>query len=149
MAKISIHIPDDVLAKVRKHKDRLNISRVCSNALLKEVEIVSNIPPMVDETKALIERLRQGMQAQQLTSFNLGVKLAQSYMSKVSYDRLRASGTFVPSNNKPIVLPNEVEEYLERFSLEKKSKHPLHRQSFLRGWHVVMKRTWETVKDKI
>jgi hypothetical protein len=149
MAKICIHIPDDILAKVKRHKDRMNISKVCSAALLKEVEVISNIPQMVDETKNLIERLRQGMHAEHSESFNIGVKLAQAYLSKISYERLRAWGTFIPESKRPLVLPEEVEDYLERCSMEKKLRHPIHRPSFAKGWHVVMKRTWETVKDKV
>ena len=76
MAKISIHIPDEVLDKVRQHKDKLNISKVCSNALLKEVEVISNVPPMVEETRKLIERLRKDLHQQHLESFNLAIEAA-------------------------------------------------------------------------
>ena len=149
MAKISIHIPDDVLEKVRQHKDKLNISRVCSNALLKEVEVVSNVPPMVDETKKVIDRLRGELHKQQVESFNMGVSMAQKFVSNVSYEQLRYWGSLVFSERKRLVLPEDIENLLEKYSLEKKFKTPFHRNSFVKGWLTVMRRTWETVRDKI
>jgi hypothetical protein len=149
MAKISIHIPDDVLERVRQHKDRLNISKICSNALLKEVEVVSNVPPMVEQTRKLIEKLQKDMHRQQVESFNLGISLAQNFMEKVSYDQLRYWGSIVFSDRKRLVLPEEIEDYLEKSSLENKFKSPFNRPSFNKGWLTVMRRTWETVKDKI
>ncbi|MBU2560753.1 MAG: hypothetical protein KKD17_00495 [Nanoarchaeota archaeon] len=149
MAKISIHIPDDVLARVREHKDSLNISKVCSNALLKEVEMIANVPPMVEQTRKLIERLRSDVHSQHMESFNLGVRLAQDFLSRSSYDQLRYWGSMVFSEKKRFVLPEEIEDYIERCSLEKRFRHPFHRNSFVRGWLGVMQRTWETVKDKV
>lgn len=149
MAKISIHIPDDVLAKVRQHKDSLNISKVCSNALLKEVEVISNVPPMVEQTRKLIEKLRQDTHQRNLESFNLGVRLAQEYLMKASYEELRHWGSVVFSEKKSFVFPEGVEDYLERCSLENRFRYKFNRTSFTRGWLGVMKRTWETVKEKV
>lgn len=149
MAKISIHIPDDVLERVRQHKNRLNISRVCSNALLKEVEVVSNVPPMVEQTRRLIDKLKKEMHRQQVESFELGASFAQDFLEKVSYDQLRYWGSVVFSERRRLVLPEEIEDRLEKVSLEKKLKSSLDRSSFNRGWLTVMRRTWETVKDKI
>ena len=149
MAKISIHIPDEVLKKVRQHKDRLNISKICSAALLKEVEVISNVPPMVNETKKIIDRLRKDMHKQQIESFNIGIKLAQTYISKVNYEQLRHWGSVVFSEKKRFVLPEAIEDYIEQCSLENRFKYPFNRHSFVKGWLTVMRRTWETVKDKI
>lgn len=137
------------MAKVKENKHRINISRVCSAALLKEVEMVSNLPPMLSETERLIARLRDDMQKQHVESFNLGVKLAQAYLSRISHDQLSYWGSLVFSDSKKLVLPEEVDDYIERCSLERKFKHPLHRPSFAKGWLGVMKRSWETVRDKI
>jgi hypothetical protein len=149
MAKISIHIPDEFLKRVREHKDRLNISKICSTALLKEVEIVSNVSPMVDATRKLIERMQKEMHKQQVESFNLGISLAQSYAEKVSYDQLRYWGSLVFSERKRLVLPEEIEDYIEKCTLEKRLKSSFRRESFVKGWLTVMRSTWETVKDKI
>jgi hypothetical protein len=147
MAKISIHIPDGILAKVRQHKDRMNISKVCSTALLKEVEVISSVPPLVDETRRLIERLRKDVGRQQLESVDLGTRLAKGYLPKLTMEQLRYWGSLKDSERN-VVLPEEIEDYIERISLEKKISD-IHRQSLLRGWSIVMKRTWETVRDRV
>ncbi|MFC1741853.1 hypothetical protein ACFL3V_04930 [Nanoarchaeota archaeon] len=149
MAKISIHIPDETLERVRMYKDQLNISKICSTALLREVETISNVPPMVEETRKLIDRLAKETQKKHIESFNLGVKLALAQMSKVTYEQLRFWGSMVFSEKQRLILPEELENYLEKVSLEKQMSHPLHRPSFSKGWLSVMKRTWKTVKDKI
>ncbi len=149
MAKISIHIPDDVLVKVREYKDKLNISKVCSTALLKEVEVLANVDPMVEQTRKLIERLRKDTHKQHLESFNLGVRFAQDHMAKTSFEQLQFWGTQNITEKSRIVLPEEVENHLEKCALDGSMKQPLHKQSFFKGWHNVMKRTWSTVKDKI
>ena len=149
MAKISIHIPDDILERVKVHKDRLNISKICSTALLKEVEVIANLPPLIEETRKLIDRLRKDTQKQHIESFDLGIKMAQGYMSKVSFEQLRFWGTMTQIEMKRLVLPEKIEDKLEKYSLDNKFTHPLHRPSFARGWLSIMKRTWETVKDKV
>ncbi|MBW2964925.1 hypothetical protein KY363_05710 [Candidatus Woesearchaeota archaeon] len=149
MAKISIHIPDETLAKVREHKDCLNISRICSNALLKEVETISRVPAMVDETRKLIERLRSEEHVQHVESFDLGVRIARSYLQKASSEQLSYWSSLVFSERKRLVLPDEVEDYIERLILEKRFSQKFHRPSFAKGWLGVMQRSWETVKDKI
>ncbi|MBW2967499.1 hypothetical protein KY362_03360 [Candidatus Woesearchaeota archaeon] len=151
MAKISIHIPDEVLEKVRQHKDSLNISKVCSAALLREVEIIADVPALVDETRKLLTRLRDNLHARQKESFDLGVSLAQAYLSKASHDQLQYWGSLVFSERKRLVFPEDVEDYLERHSLKKDARPgpSLHRPSFTKGWLAVMQRTWATVKDRI
>ncbi|MFH1668908.1 MAG: hypothetical protein ABIA62_03195 [Candidatus Woesearchaeota archaeon] len=149
MAKISIHIPDEVLKRVRENKDRLNISKVCSTALLKEVEVLSNVDPMVEQTRKLIDRLRKDTHKQHLESFNLGVRMAQDHMSKTSFEQLQFWGTMPISDKSRIILPEDIENILEKRTLDGNMSHPLHRASFFRGWHNVMKQTWSTVKDKI
>jgi hypothetical protein len=52
------------------------------------------------------------------------------------------------SEGKKLVLPEEVEDYIERCSMEKRMKHHFHRPAFAKGWLGVMNRTWTTVKDK-
>ncbi len=148
MAKMSIHIPDEILAKLQPHKDRMNISRVCSAALLKEVEVLENIPPLVDETRKMIDRLRGEVHKNNVDSFNLGVKLARAFMSRVTFEQLRFWGSFVFSERKNIVLPEEVEDYIERCMLEHKFRN-FHKPSFSRGWLSVMKGAWESAKDRI
>lgn len=149
MAKISIHIPDETLVRVRQHKDSLNISRVCSNALLKEVEIISRVPPMVDETRKLIERLRSEAQVQHVESFDLGVRLARSYLQKTNAEQLSYWGGLVFSEKKMLIIPDEVEAYIEKLILEKRFSGRFHRPSFTKGWIGVMQQSWETVRDKI
>jgi hypothetical protein len=149
MAKISIHIPDETLLKVRTHKDRINISRICSNALLREVEIISNVPPLVEETQKLIDRLARETHTKHIESFNLGTLLAQKYLAKATYEQLQYWGSLVFSKQKHLILPEEIENHLENRALEKKFKHPLHRPSFTKGWLSIMRSTWETVKDKV
>jgi hypothetical protein len=149
MAKISIHIPDDVLEQVREHKDRINISKICSTALLKEVEVISNVSPMVEETKKLIERLRKETHQSHIESFNLGVSLAQDFLPTVNQEQLRYWGALIFSERKRLVFPEDIEDYIEHSSLENRFQYPFHRSSFTKGWLSVMKRTWETVKENL
>ena len=149
MAKISIHIPDETLVKVRQHKDRLNISKICSTALLKEVEMISDIPPLVQETQILIERLRKQTSSQHKESFDLGTKLATTYIKKITLDQLGYWGSLVFSEKKKMIFPEEIEDIIEQHTLDKTLTNRFHRPSFTKGWLSIMKRTWETVKDKI
>ncbi len=149
MAKISIHIPDEVLDRVREYKDRINISRICSTALLKEVKVISDVPPMVEQTRKLISRLRGEIHRSELDSFNLGVKLAQDFLGSISLDQLRAWGTMSFSSKRSLVFPEAVEDFIEQGTLENRFSSPFHRPSFAKGWLSVMRRTWETVNDKV
>jgi len=116
---------------------------------MREVEVLSSVPPMVEETRKLIDKLRSDMNRQQVDSFNMGVSLGRAYLSKVSIEQLRFWSEISVSENRKVTLPEGVEEYIERGLLEHKFKHPFHRVSFNKGWLSVMKRSWETVKDKV
>ena len=61
MAKMSIHIQDDILEKIKPYKDMINVSKVCATALMKQVEIYSSIPKEVRNMQSLVLRLRKDM----------------------------------------------------------------------------------------
>lgn len=149
MAKISIHIPDDVLDKVREHKDSLNISRICSSALLKEVELIADVPSLVQETRKLISRLRSELHDREVESFDFGVQLAEAYLSRVSHDQLMTWGSLKFSEKKTLAFPEDIEDHIEKCELDGVLNHRLQRAAFTRGWLSVMKQSWETVKDKL
>ena len=150
MAKMSIHIQDEVFERIRPYKDRINISRVCSAALSKEIEIFSSVPNEVRNTQSLILRLRKGMHEQKKESFNLGVAMERLYTKDITYEELNEWGSKGYSKNEAYYFPEEVEDKIEKYLLEEDNKlSVLDREAFIQGWLTVMKKTWEIVRDKV
>jgi len=150
MAKMSIHIQDEIVEKIRPYKDMVNISKICATALLKEIEILSNVPNEVKNMQTLILRLRRNMGLQKKESFNLGVVIARLYTKDIKYDELKDWGSRSYSKKENYYFPEEVEDKIERYLLEEENKiNDLDRESFAQGWLTVMKNTWEMTKNKI
>lgn len=149
MAKISIHIQDQVLDRIKPYKERINISKVCSRALLKEIEVFAAVPKEVATMQNLITRLRNDLNRQKQESFNLGIAMAKLYTSRISYEELSEWGKKMYNNRDEYYFPEEIEDKIERYLLEGGNKHPFDRKAFSQGWVTIMKKTWETIKAKV
>jgi len=149
MAKISIHIQDQVLDKIKPYKERINISRVCSSALLKEIEVFSAVPTEVANMQSLIIRLRKDITKRKRESFNLGMAMARLYSSNITYEELQEWGKKTYSNNDEYYFPEEVEDKIERYLLEGANKHPFDRKAFSQGWSTILRKTWDTVRNRV
>ena len=59
MARLNISIRDDLHARLSSVRDRLNVSRVCANALEKEVAVLEARPdPSLPDVGHMIDRMR-------------------------------------------------------------------------------------------
>jgi len=149
MAKISIHIQDQVLEKIKPYKERMNISKVCSQALLKEIEVFSLVPSEVANMQSLILRLRKDINNKKKESFNLGMAMARLYSSNITYEELTEWGKKNYSKNEEYYFPEEIEDKIERYLLEGGSKYPFDRKAFSQGWMTILRKTYETIKNKV
>ena len=149
MAKMSIHIQDEILEKVRPYKDMMNVSKVCAAALMREVEVFSSIPREVRNMQTLVLRLRKEMNLQKRESFTFGMAMARLYLQKISYKELSDWGTRTYSN-KEYYFPEEIEDKIEKYLLDENTKLvAFDRPSFIQGWSTIMKKTWESTRNKV
>lgn len=147
---MSIHIQDEVLDKIKPYKDMINVSKVCANALLKQVEIYTSIPKEVRNMQTLVLRLRKDMSAQKKECFNLGMAMARLYLKKISFKELNDWGTRSYSDNGSYYFPEEVEDKIEKYLLDEDSNiNVFDRSAFIQGWSTIMTKTWESTKNKI
>ena len=86
MARLNLTVPDDLFERLEKHRDRLNMSRVCANALEKKVveiekesELLGSLRQDVDQMNAMITRLKDEKVERMRCCFEQGVDSAQAW----------------------------------------------------------------------
>ena len=60
MARLNITIPDELYAALEPWRDHINISRVCQEALAREVAKLNDLPRQAAELADLVERMQNG-----------------------------------------------------------------------------------------
>jgi len=100
--------------------------------------------------QSLVLRLRKDVSIQKKESFNLGMAMARLYTKRITYKELSDWGSRTYSNKETHYFPEEVEDKIEKYLLDEDSQLTnFDRSSFIQGWSTIMKKTWESAKNKI
>lgn len=105
MARLNLTVPDDLFQRLEKHRDRLNMSRICAHALEKKVaeleketELLQSLRRDVDEMHTMIGRLTDERDERLRHCFEQGIDSAQTWAQQAAYADLKswcAQATFL------------------------------------------------------
>lgn len=111
MARLNLTVPDDLFERLEKHRDRLNMSRICAEALEKKVreiekeaELLQSLRRDVDQMNSMIVRLKDEKDERMRYCFEQGVDSAQGWAQGASYSDLKSWWT------KAAILIDQVQE---------------------------------------
>ena len=89
MAIISISIPDDLKVQLENIKDRINISKVCREAITNKVDQLTPIPKDDKKFEALIHNLRGLILEFQNEWYNYGFKDGVRDFERLNYAEIK------------------------------------------------------------
>ena len=96
--RLSITIPDELAERLEPLRDRLNLSKICTEAIDREVAMMTDLPTDVKEFADLIARLRVEKAEAVQQVYQLGFERGQKYAREADYEWLVSmeytAGTF-------------------------------------------------------
>ena len=102
MSRISISIPDELMAKLEPIKDGINISQLCREALERRVDAFERVAGHEAlDLDGLVKRLRDERSMEESKFEDLGKDNAGRWMSVVSYLELKNVAEIPSSSNLP------------------------------------------------
>ena len=148
--KLTITIPDDLAERLKPWRERMNISRICSEAIAKEVAILANLPQEVRELTDLIAKLRVEKAESQQRDYQTGFENGVNYGKRAAYKELVAWGNELPEGGTLLAgkdyLPEWAEDHLNDMLEE---GWVLDWEWYVRGWRAGMASIWRLIEDKI
>ncbi|MGH3111083.1 MAG: hypothetical protein ACRDQT_09220 [Gaiellaceae bacterium] len=143
MARLTISVPDELHRSLERFRGRLNVSRVCQEALAKEIAKLEQLPRGAIELEELVDRLREEKAASDKQWFAQGVTDGISWTRGAAYPELlvaadpaRALGT----EGKAAV----------RAALRRRRQSPgFDEVSYVAGWRTAAAEVWARVKETV
>ena len=151
MPRITISIPvelKDQLADARVRRT-LNVSRVCQEALRREVRRRLDLPVDLERMDALLRRLRQERQRRDDRWYSEGAAAARDWIEhQAPHDLLKQLGE-LPAGERLARLSGEPPPALRRFLQDNESEPDFNLQSALEGWAATIGVMWAVIKRNL
>lgn len=146
MARLNITVPDDLYDKIQRWRERLNLSKICQEALAAEIAKLEAIPKAALEMEALVERLKREKGKAGRAWFRRGVFEGMEWGRRASYADLKRWGQAKPEELLKASSPPEV----LRPYIRQHVKDPLWEyRPFAEGWLSGVQEVWRRVKDHV
>ena len=151
MPRITISIPADLRDRL-KHpavKKALNISRVCQEALSRQVQRLLELPVEIQRMESLLDRLRQDRDSGHDRWFSDGAAAGRDWVEhEASHPILQKLGEADPADRVRLWLldpPVSLLNQLKSLQVEADFSE----QSFIDGWAHVIGLLWQVIKRNL
>jgi hypothetical protein len=92
MARLNITISDELYKALEQRRDHLNLSKICQEAIVREVTKLKELPRAATELEALVVRLQQEKDHTETSWFAQGVTEDVAWARGAPYSELRFWG---------------------------------------------------------
>jgi hypothetical protein len=143
--RINITVPDELFKRLQAVKDRLNISRVCQEAIMGAVEMQELKMKDIPGIDKLVERLRAEKEEFGEMFRKQGVESGRKDALELDYGTFIAverMGEHIDRDS----LPDWLHEHLDELESDDPS---FDRGEYLTGWVEGVTEVWEEVKDQL
>jgi hypothetical protein len=151
MPRITISIPRDLQHRLADPLVRksLNVSRVCQQALKREVNRLLDLPLDLERMEKILLRLREQHQVTQARWSDAGAAAARDWVEHAA-DYLALKGLGQASLSTRIgVLRATPSESLAAALARHRTEADFDEEAFLQGWAVAVGLLWEALQDKL
>lgn len=145
MARLNITIPDELYAALQPWRDHINISKVCQEALAREVAKLNDVPRQAAELAVLVERMQQEKAHAEKFAFAQGLTDSVTWARGASYAELRRWGEFGEKAASRGGIDGALQDALQRYRVDTSFDE----QSYRQGWVTGIGEVWERVRDKV
>lgn len=144
MPRLNITIPDELYIALEPWRDRINISKVCQDALAREVAKLNDLPRQAAELAALVERLQQEKAHAEKFAFAQGLTDSVTWARGASYAELRRWGELgetAASGGGDGPLQAALRRHRDDPAFEERP--------YRQGWVMGIEEVWQRVRDKV
>lgn len=92
MARMNITIPDELYGRLERWRDRVNVSRICQDAITRELNKLEELPSEVTQMQRALARLGQQKAQVDRLSFRKGVYDGLEWARDAEYPALKQWG---------------------------------------------------------
>lgn len=146
MARLNITIPDELYAALEMWRGRINISRVCQEAIAKELAKLQDLPRQAAELETLVDRLREEKATADRAFFAQGVSDGIAWARGASYQELRLRGE---RDQPDWRVQDSWPDALRRSARRYASDPVFDEETYAKGWLAGVAEVWQRVKDKV
>lgn len=146
MARLNITVPDELYDRVEKWRDRVNLSRICQDAIARELEKLELVPEDVHEMQKALSRLGEQKAKVERSCFRKGVYDGLEWAREADYPVLKRWGEQLQGDA-------VWEEVLRGPASGKVATHggedDWHAQPYAEGWMAGVQQFWNRAKRRL
>ncbi|MGQ0751219.1 MAG: hypothetical protein ACT4PS_11840 [Betaproteobacteria bacterium] len=146
MARLNITVPDELYARIEKWRERLNLSRICQDAIGRELEKLELVPEDVRKMQEALARLGQEKAKVERACFRKGVYDGLEWAREADYALLKRWGERTPAEG-------AAEEVLRGPAAATATAHSdstdWHPQPYAEGWIAGVRQFWDRAKARL
>ena len=151
MSRITISIPNKLHERLRDPRVRksINISRVCQEAIDREVRRIADLPLDLERVEGILARIRQELHQTDEQWFSWGVQAARDWIEhEAPYALLRQLGE-VSQEKRRACLQTAPPGALDALLAKHRDEPGFSERSFLDGWAQMTGLLWEVIKKNL
>ncbi|MGH8916375.1 MAG: hypothetical protein ACRDZM_17895 [Acidimicrobiia bacterium] len=142
MARLTVSIPQDLHNRLENWRDRLNISKVCQEALERELRRLEELPEDAKALGNLVERLSHEKADGERQWFSQGVSDGMTWARGASYVDLKAAAdTTGPTPSVSSAIEDGKSSHSDVVGFDE--------DSYVAGWRFAAGEVWRRVATKI
>lgn len=147
--RVNVSIPDVLFERLQKHKENMNVSQICQNALTEAIKMEEIKELNAPNRKDRIAKLKKQKEASDNTSrkqgFDAGVETANE--DTTSYDFFM----FIEKTSKSQLNEDlsEVHDYLEEDINNLRNDPTFNENMYVKGWIEGVMSIWEDLKNEM
>lgn len=146
--RISISVPEELYNDLDAHKERMNVSKICQDAIRREIDM-QKLKNM-DDMDSVIERLRSERREHIQWCRDMGAKDGANDAKDLSFDEFQAISKIEECDGDIDALPDSVCDWLnDRLDKLCRIHDTLSTEEYLMGWCECVKAFWEEIKEKL
>jgi hypothetical protein len=145
LARLNITVPDELYERVERWRDRINLSKVCQDAIARELDKLEHLPDEVQNMHEALTRLGREKAKVERSCFRKGVFDGLEWARGAEYGLLKRWGEHQGNG--------AVEEALRGPAAESASQHEDNpswdARPYAEGWMAGVQQFWQRAKKNL
>jgi hypothetical protein len=143
---LNITVPDELYERIENWRERLNLSRICQDAISRELDKLELVPEDVRRMQEALSRLGKEKAKVERSCFRMGVYDGLDWARQADYVALKRWGEQTPQ-------AEALEEVLGGPAADAAASHrdkaDWHAQPYAEGWIAGVHQFWERAKNRL
>lgn len=146
LARLNITVPDELYERIERWRERLNLSRICQDAIAREIDKLELVPEDVRRMQQALSRLGEQKAKVERACFRKGVYDGLEWAREADYPLLKRWG------EQPAAM-EAIEEVLRGPAAATAARHSeaddWHPEPYGEGWIAGVQQFWERAKKRL